>query len=183
MITAIEKIQAIEDNLMQTLGQVFLQSDLRRNKIIKGFFIIFTRIGDGLIYPVFIVLSFSFSNLTLNYVLSFLLAFTVERILYFTIKNTMKRIRPFERLKINEIPVLPPDRYSFPSGHTSAAFLFAALVSFYFPSITFIVFIYAILVGLSRIILNLHYPTDVLIGSQLGISIAIISVEIIDIIL
>jgi undecaprenyl-diphosphatase len=95
----------------------------------------------------------------------------------------MKRLRPFERLKINNIPILPPDRYSFPSGHTSAAFLFATLISLNFPAFTMILFIYAFLVGLSRIILNLHYPTDVFIGSQLGISIAIISKEIINIIL
>jgi len=183
MITAIEKIQAFEDSLMQTLGQMFLQSDLKRNKIIKRFFIVFTRIGDGFAYPVFIILTFYLSNFTFNYLLSFLVAFSIERIFYFKIKNSMKRIRPFEKLKINTIPVYPPDRYSFPSGHTSAAFLFASLVSLYFPAFTFIVFIYAILVGLSRIILNLHYPTDVFIGSQLGISIAIISKEIINIIL
>jgi undecaprenyl-diphosphatase len=183
MITAIEKIQAFEDTLMQTLSQNFLQSDIKRNKIIKSFFILFTRIGDGFVYPLIISLLLLFSNLTFNHFLCFALAFSIERIFYFSIKNSMKRLRPFERLKINNIPILPPDRYSFPSGHTSAAFLFATLISLNFPAFTMILFIYAFLVGLSRIILNLHYPTDVFIGSKLGFLIAIISVEIIDLVL
>lgn len=176
MITALEKFLYFEDNLMISISKLFVKPELKR-EIIKKFFIVFTRLGDGFVYPVIIIMLFYSKNFSTLVFLNFLIGFLIERILYFSIKNSIKRIRPFEKLHINNIPILPPDRYSFPSGHTSAAFLFAIITSFYLPALTFVLLCYALLVGLSRIILNLHYPTDVLIGSQLGISIAIISME------
>ncbi|MCR4417320.1 MAG: phosphatase PAP2 family protein [Ignavibacteria bacterium] len=183
MIAAIEKIQIIEDILMQNISGFIFNNKLKRTNWIRNFFIVFTRLGDGFVYPIIIFVMLINSKLSLKEFFVFAAAFSIERIFYFTIKNSIRRLRPFERLKINNIPILPPDRYSFPSGHTSAAFLFATLISIYFPIFTFILFLYAILVGISRIILNLHYPTDVLIGSQLGFSIAMISIELINIIL
>lgn len=178
MISAIEKLQILEDTLMQSLNENFLNNDLKRSKFFRRLFLLFTRLGDGFVYPVIIFLLLLNSKLSLTHLISFLIAFIIERISYFIIKNSTKRLRPFEKLKINNIPILPPDRYSFPSGHTSAAFLFATLIGNYFPSFVIFVFLYALLVGLSRIILNLHYPTDVFIGSQIGITIAIISMEV-----
>ncbi|MGB9664605.1 MAG: phosphatase PAP2 family protein [Ignavibacteria bacterium] len=183
MIAAIEKLQSIEDSLMQSLSENFLNDDLKRSKVLKKLFVLFTRLGDGFVYPIIIFFLILNSKLNLTHFLTFLIAFTIERIFYFSIKNSTRRLRPFEKLKINNLPILPPDRYSFPSGHTSAAFLFATLIGTYFTPFLIFVFLYALLVGLSRIILNLHYPTDVFIGSQLGILIGIISIEVMKLIL
>jgi membrane-associated phospholipid phosphatase len=60
---------------------------------------------------------------------------------------------------------------SFPSGHTSDAFSIAMIVSLFFPKrkIVIPIFLWAILVGYSRMDLGVHYPTDVLGGAIIGI--------------
>lgn len=181
MTTAIEKFQKFEDLLMLQISHLFNDYEEKRFSLIQKIFILITRLGDGYLYPVIFSLAIIYSNFSANVFITFITAFIVERFFYFFIKNFTKRIRPFERLKINNIPILPPDKYSFPSGHTSAAFLFATLMSIFFPFLQLYFFVFAILVGLSRIILNLHYPTDVLIGSQIGISIAVLTNEIVQI--
>lgn len=183
MIAVIEKFQKVEDLLMFQIHQIF-NTEKRKNFLtLQKFFIFITKLGDGFLYPIIFSIILLFSNFQIGFFFSFISSFIVERVMYYLIKNLTRRIRPFEKLKFQNIPILPPDKYSFPSGHTSAAFLFATLISLYFPMLTLFVFIFAFLVGISRIVLNLHYPTDVFIGSQLGISIAIITNEIIKILL
>ena len=60
---------------------------------------------------------------------------------------------------------------SFPSGHTSDAFSIAMIVSLLFPKPLIVIpmFVWAILVGYSRIDLGVHYPSDVLAGATVGI--------------
>ena len=61
---------------------------------------------------------------------------------------------------------------SFPSGHTSDAFSIAMIVSLFFPKPAVVIpmFLWAALVGYSRMDLGVHYPSDVLGGAILGIS-------------
>lgn len=178
MITPIEKFINFEDLLMINLNHFFYKKKFLR-LLIQRFFILITRLGDGFFYPIiFLVVLFNSETKT-KVVLVFVLGFLLERVIYYGIKNLTKRIRPFEKLKFKDILILPPDKYSFPSGHTSAAFFTATLVSLFIPAITLLCFSLAFLVGLSRIILNLHYPTDVFIGSVIGFAIAQLMFQII----
>ena len=69
----------------------------------------------------------------------------------------------------------PSDEFSFPSGHTTAAFLFATAASHCFPALTLVLFSWAALIGLSRVMLRVHFVSDVLAGMLLGTLIANLS--------
>ena len=73
----------------------------------------------------------------------------------------------------------PLDRYSFPSGHTLHAVCFAVLGSHYLPELALPLAGFAVLVALSRVVLGLHYPTDVAAGALLGGGLAFASLEVV----
>lgn len=102
------------------------------------------------------------------------LALLLERPLYFVLKNACMRDRPPAALNIKSF-IVPSDRFSFPSGHTSAAFLMATLWGWQVPALLPALYAWAALVGMSRVVLGVHFPTDTLIGALMGVSIALLS--------
>jgi len=98
----------------------------------------------------------------------FVWAFAVERTLYFVLKNSLKRRRPPECVPDYNRLVLPSDKFSFPSGHTSAALLFAALIYAVAPTVGMLLFVWACGVGLSRVVLGVDFPSDIVAGAALG---------------
>lgn len=128
-----------------------------------------TRSGDGYFYPVLGAIALLLDwDASLRVVLSGLLAFAIELPIYKITKTQTTRLRPFEALPGIKNLVEAPDRYSFPSGHTAAAFIIAIVFSQGFPILSLPLFAWAALVGLSRIYLGVHYPTDVLVGILVG---------------
>jgi len=136
-----------------------------------------SRTADG---PLYLLLgSFLYLNEGLESVFlqSLLLAFLIERPVYFLLKNSFKRNRPAATLDDFTSLVTPSDQFSFPSGHTSAAFMVAAITGYFMPVLLLPLLIWSTLVGFSRVVLGVHFPTDTVVGMALGISVAVFSLN------
>lgn len=104
-------------------------------------------------------------------------AFAIERPIYALLKNSLKRNRPADALPDFNSFITPSDKFSFPSGHTSGAFLSATVVAILVPVLFWPVYLWACLVGASRILLGVHFPTDTLAGALIGTTVATLSME------
>jgi undecaprenyl-diphosphatase len=70
---------------------------------------------------------------------------------------------------------LPPDKYSFPSGHSITAFAIAISIGFFYPQLQLCLLFIALLIAASRIILGMHFLSDVLAGSAIGVVLGLVS--------
>jgi undecaprenyl-diphosphatase len=87
---------------------------------------------------------------------------------YGALKRLFVRERPFIRHAAISQAALPLDRYSFPSGHTLHAVSFAWQATVHFPELGWVLVPLAALIAASRVVLGLHYPTDVIAGAVVG---------------
>ncbi|OYV46139.1 MAG: hypothetical protein B7X12_06400 [Halothiobacillus sp. 20-53-49] len=95
--------------------------------------------------------------------------------IYATIKRFTARPRPQVAHEGLVLSVTPLDKYSFPSGHTLHAVNFAIQITVFAPALAWIVIPFAVLVALSRMVLGLHYLSDVLVGAAIGAVLAVAS--------
>ncbi len=97
---------------------------------------------------------------------AFVLSFMLCNML---LKTMIERDRPCWVDPSIQLLVETPDDFSFPSGHTSFSFATATAIAQYSASWGFVAFIVAALIGLSRLYLFVHFPTDVIFGAIVGI--------------
>jgi undecaprenyl-diphosphatase len=89
-------------------------------------------------------------------------------VLYKLLKQTFVRERPFITHSGISLQAAPLDRYSFPSGHTLHAVAFTWQAVAHYPGLAWVLVPFTSLVAASRVVLGLHYPTDVLVGAAIG---------------
>ncbi len=131
--------------------------------------------ADGHLYLLSILL-LALTELS-DWSLCLLIALLLERPLYALLKSHFKRNRPPQAIPGFQSVIQPSDQFSFPSGHTSAAFLFATLSFLLLPASGWLLFPWATGVAASRVLLGVHFPTDTLAGALLGCSMALVSFE------
>ncbi|MBU2862430.1 phosphatase PAP2 family protein [Reinekea marina] len=123
--------------------------------------------GEGYLL-VLIIIGLQYTSASLLFVQIALCAIAIERLCYFILKNSLKRNRPANSISDFKSLIQPSDQFSFPSGHTSAAFLFATLMASYYPALTGVFYSWAVLVAYSRVLLGVHFPFDTIMGAALG---------------
>ncbi len=91
-------------------------------------------------------------------------------LIYKILKHVLVRERPFITHAAID-PAMPPlDRYSFPSGHTLHAVCFTLQMTAHYPPLGWVLVPLTLTIAGSRVVLGLHYPTDVLAGAAIGLS-------------
>lgn len=154
------------------LGLNSLHQRIQLETLIR--FISFT--GDGYLYLLMALsLPMVFPDQGMTLLLAGLLAFVIELPVYWVLKRSFKRRRPFHVVQALTPVLKPSDEFSFPSGHTTAAFMVAGITSVCFPGIALLAYAWAALIGLSRVMLRVHFISDVLAGMILGSTIAFLS--------
>ncbi|MGD8176948.1 phosphatase PAP2 family protein [Marinimicrobium sp. ARAG 43.8] len=128
-----------------------------------------SRTGDGHLYALIcLALAFWEPEHGSAMALAATLAYCLDISAYLVLKNVIRRDRPAMKIDFYEAWITPSDQFSFPSGHTAAAFLFAALVASFYPVMAVPCYLWASLIGASRVLLGVHYPSDIAAGALLG---------------
>ena len=94
--------------------------------------------------------------------------------IYRAVKHRVARPRPFVSCPDIRCCTHPLDDFSFPSGHTMHAIAFALVMGYHFPASAWLAAPFALLVAASRMVLGLHYPSDVAVGAATGIASALL---------
>lgn len=145
-------------------------------KVVSQIFRIISRLGDGVFwYTVMAGILLAQGQAGLQAVSHMLLAGLTGTLLYKWLKGKTLRPRPYQMRQDIWLTGKPLDHFSFPSGHTLHAVVFCSVALAYYPSLAWLLMPFTILVGISRVILGLHYPSDVVAGAMLGALIASLS--------
>jgi len=146
-----------------------------RRTIIRRFFSITSRLGNGIFwYSLIVALPFIYGRGAIPTSGRMILVGVAGLLAYKLIKSSTERLRPYMVDARIEQGTTALDKYSFPSGHTLHATSFSIVLLYDLPGLYWLVIPFAVLVALSRMILGLHYPTDVIAGVLLGACLAMI---------
>lgn len=141
---------------------------LLSRKGIQPFFAAISWLGNGKFwYTLMAVFPFLVAD-GMKATLHMVLAGAVNLIIYKLAKSRLRRPRPCNAFEEIQRGAAPLDEFSFPSGHTMHAVAFTMIALAWCPQLTVPLIVFAVLTGLSRVILGLHYPTDVVLGALLG---------------
>jgi undecaprenyl-diphosphatase len=140
--------------------------------LVRRFFTVVSRLGDGGFWYL-LMLAFAVSG-EHGATVAAQMAITglAGLVLYRQLKHRLVRERPYISHAAIKLGTVPLDRYSFPSGHTLHAVAFTLVATAHVPQLWFILGPFALLVAASRVVLGLHYPTDVAAGALIGAALA-----------
>lgn len=154
-----------ECHLFKTVNQQF------DRKWLNFYFRYITHIGGARFTICFVLLFTLLATKQLQQAaLASAVALALSHIPVAIMKKVYPRKRPYLQLTGTKVLNNPLQDHSFPSGHTTAAFSVFMPFICYYPAGAVFLLPLAFSVGISRIYLGLHYPTDVLVGMILGTS-------------
>lgn len=158
----------------------FIYENLRCS-FLDAFMPIFTHLGYKGILFIAVGLTLLFfkkhRKTGLALLLALLIGFVVGNLF---LKNSVCRARPYEINDGIKLLVARLNDYSFPSGHTLAAFEFATVITGFHRRAGFFAILFASVMAFSRLYLYVHFPTDVIAGAILGISVGAFSIFVVN---
>ena len=144
---------------------------------VRRFFAIISRLGDGVFWYALMatmVIVDGFTGLAASAHLAATGA--IALILYKALKRWTRRPRPFASDVRIRAWIAPLDEFSFPSGHTLHAVAFTLVALAHYPGLAPLLIPFAACVAASRVVLGLHYPSDVLAATVIGSVLAGLSI-------
>ncbi len=149
----------------------------RAPRWIRVWMITATRLGDGWIWYGFGLILVAFGGPNRFSAVGAASSAAILGILVFKVlKRLSQRPRPCQIEPHCWARVLPPDQFSFPSGHTMTAFSIAIVVSYFYPPLEGALSFAALSIAVSRIVLGMHFLSDVLAGIVLGVALGCASI-------
>lgn len=158
-----------DDRLIEILN------DKIKSDFLDKFMLKFTNLGGGIFTTCFVIFLILIDRGNVRFIgIQAAATLIISQSITYSLKALLSRERPYNILKnLNTFDIIMKD-YSFPSGHTSASFSIATTIAFNIPKLSILVFLIALTIGISRVYLGVHYPTDVAAGIILGIASAVI---------
>lgn len=136
-------------------------------------FVLISRLGDGgAWYSLLLLLPLVYREAGLTTAVGMVKVGLVNFALYKIIKKFSARHRPCAVSANITLGTAPLDQYSFPSGHTMHAVAFSMVVTAHHPELAVLLIPFSTLIAMSRVILGLHFPTDVIAGGLIGAYVA-----------
>lgn len=139
---------------------------------VRRFFVVVSRLGDGVFWYL-LMLAFAMSGAHGAQVAAQMAVTGLAGLAtYKQLKHRLVRERPYISHLGIRLGTAPLDRYSFPSGHTMHAVTFTTVATAHVPELWYVLGPFTLLVAASRVVLGLHYPTDVAAGASIGAMLA-----------
>ncbi len=143
------------------------------HRVVRAFFCVASRLGDGAFwYALMAVLAVSDGNHGLMAAAHMALVGGVSTLLYHRLKGWTRRPRPFAANGRIRAWIAPLDEFSFPSGHTLHAVGFSLAACMWYPWLGWLLVPFTLVVAASRVVLGMHYPSDVLAAAAIGAALA-----------
>ena len=164
-------------------GLLLFIQDYVRNSILDSIMIFITTLGNGgmiwIAATLILIIPKKTRKIGIMSAVALLGSLIINNNL---IKNIVQRPRPFVTFTDLQILIPTPSEFSFPSGHTSSSFAAASVFYKHLPKKLGIpAIVLAGLIGVSRLYVGVHYPTDVIAGCFMGIFLAYLAEAIVNI--
>lgn len=160
-------------------GLIFINQHMHASDFWNGFFKCITYLGEaGAVWVVLGIILLCFKKTRASgavLLISLGIGFIFND---FVLKNLIQRPRPFVQNPefaefLKQISMKQPSGFSMPSGHSYVAFNAGMMMTLFYKKKGAWTFVLSVLIAFSRMFLCVHFPTDVLLGSILGVLTAI----------
>jgi undecaprenyl-diphosphatase len=136
---------------------------------VRHFFAVISWLGNGKFwYAMMLMLPLAAGLRGLEVSVHMALSGVLGVAVYKIIKHATHRPRPYMTHSDIVLGAAPLDQFSFPSGHTLHAVMFTIIIVSAFPGLGWFLLPFTALTAASRVVLGLHYPTDILLGAVIG---------------